>query len=39
MSAIKDSKSATPKYRGPIINLNENIVLHTQLCKIIANAA
>ena len=38
MFAMQDENAATAKCRGPTINLNENIVLHTQLYKIIAIA-
>ena len=36
MFAMQDANVATAKFRGPKINLNENIAPHTQLYKIIA---
>ena len=38
MFAMQDANAATAKSNGPKMNLNKNIVLHTQLYKIIAIA-
>ena len=35
MFAIQDANAATAKFKGPQINLNENIAPHTQLYRII----